>query len=351
MNPSNKHPGTAARGLRRTFVLLAASGLLTALLAAPGPALAQGLIEFSVGASTYTRYQVWDNGTGLRTLPFPQVPYELIHVTTQSYLGVGRLYLYPQADAQSNYNLWVWSEATGTSWPVTNFNNGVQTNNNWSSDSLDSFFSFTLVNNATGQTSLYRANVSAADIASSTFTPITVNDLGTPRVTYVTDWPNYVTYWWSHDGSSFYYVDPSNTTKIRVRAVGAGVPFGTDPIVFIAPTSLSVPRVGPPVDPMNPDRYVVAWSAGTGILAMDLVTSKWWWLATQTSTGLSSLRGPAFSPDGSTIAFGAIRTAKGASYPGVYAVPFGGGPLTKVTELPGSKSPGHVLVNNWNTGP
>src|SRR4051812_6284208 len=99
MTPSNTHPGTAPRGLRRVFLLQAACGLLAALLTAPAPTRAQGLIEFSVtDYNTSTRYQVGDNGAGLRTLPFPQVPYALIHVTAQSYSGVGRLYLYPQQD-------------------------------------------------------------------------------------------------------------------------------------------------------------------------------------------------------------------------------------------------------------
>ena len=52
MTPSNTHPGTAARGLRRAFLLQAAGGLLAALLAAPAPALAQpDVIHFSVVTS------------------------------------------------------------------------------------------------------------------------------------------------------------------------------------------------------------------------------------------------------------------------------------------------------------
>ena len=54
MTPSNSHPGAAARGPGPTFLLWATCGLLTYLLAAPAPALAQGLIEFSVGSGTYT---------------------------------------------------------------------------------------------------------------------------------------------------------------------------------------------------------------------------------------------------------------------------------------------------------
>jgi hypothetical protein len=53
MTPTNRHTGTAPRGSRRAFLLQAACGLLAALIAAPAPALAQGVIQFSVGASTF----------------------------------------------------------------------------------------------------------------------------------------------------------------------------------------------------------------------------------------------------------------------------------------------------------
>ena len=89
---------------------------------------------------------------------------------------------------------------------------------------------------------------------------------------------------------------------------------------------------------------------GTGILAIDLETSEWRWLATGSGTGLSQIRGPVFSPDGSLIAFGATRTdSKKIPYNGVYKVPFAGGTLTKVTELKGAKnSANYLTVNNWN---
>src|SRR5262245_17888172 len=62
MTPSNTNLRTAARWPRRTLLLQAAAGLLAALLAAPTPAPAQGVIQFSVGFSTFTRYRVNDNG-------------------------------------------------------------------------------------------------------------------------------------------------------------------------------------------------------------------------------------------------------------------------------------------------
>jgi hypothetical protein len=66
---------------------------------------------------------------------------------------------------------------------------------------------------------------------------------------------------------------------------------------------------------------------------------------------------PCFSPDGSHIAFGAVRTdSKATPYYGVYTVPvpFFGGPLTitKVTEIPGSNSKDgglFVTVHAWST--
>src|SRR4051794_12939519 len=108
MNPSNMPPRPAAQGLRRAFLLQAAFGLLTVLLAAPAPALAQGVIQFTVGLNTYTRYQVNVDGTGLRPLPFPPTVSNRINATTRSDYPGGRQYLYP-----SNGKLMVWSELSG----------------------------------------------------------------------------------------------------------------------------------------------------------------------------------------------------------------------------------------------
>jgi hypothetical protein len=95
MTPTNTRPRTAAREPRRAFLLHAASGLLAVLLAAQSPALAQGLIEFSVGVSPYTQYQVRDDGTGLRTLPFSPTSVNRVHATTRSDYPGGRQYLSP----------------------------------------------------------------------------------------------------------------------------------------------------------------------------------------------------------------------------------------------------------------
>jgi hypothetical protein len=215
----------------------------------------------------------------------------------------------------------------------------------WSNDGLDSFVSFILWNASTNENYTYRAHVSATEIASPTFQPIT---LGDPRLELVRYWGVGGTvgnwYWWNHDGSGFCYVDSINAANIRFTAVGGG-----DALVYAAPAQLSELRVIPPVDPLNPDRYLVA-TAGTGILAIDLHTSASWWLATGPG-GIGGPRGPCFSPDGSFIAFGNTRYgSKNTPYYGVYKVPFFGGPITPVTEVMGSsKTAAYPTVCNWNT--
>src|SRR4051794_20410897 len=121
MNPSTMHPRTAARGLRRAFIVLAACGLLTALLVAPAPALAQGVIQFSLGASTFTRYRVNDDGTNLKTLAFPQTGFYRISATTRSDYPGGRQYLYVADDGSNTASgaLKAWCEATGQSRALT----------------------------------------------------------------------------------------------------------------------------------------------------------------------------------------------------------------------------------------
>jgi hypothetical protein len=322
------------------------------LLAAPAPALAQNLIQFSVG---YTRYEVKDDRTGLTTLPFPQTGAPFIYATTRSYPLVGRLFTY-QAGLGNSNNVFVWCEATGQSKAVTDFQSplGVYPSGRlWSNDGQDSFVSFLLSNSTTGQSFTCRAHVSATDIASPTFQPVT---LGDPRLEMVSDFVAY--YWWNHDGSGFYYCDPRDATKIRLKSVGVGVTMDDDPVSFIAPFPVTQLRVIPPVDPHNLDRYLVAHTlnsglVGNGILAMDLGTSSWKWLAgpTPTWTG-SGIRTPCFSPDGTHVAFGNTRYAHGNSMPffGVYTVPLLGGPISApVAEVMGSNKTGGIAVNNWYT--
>jgi hypothetical protein len=344
MTPSNTHPGTSVRALRRAFLLQAVSGLLTALLAAPAPIFAQDVIHFIHGPSPYPLYKVNDDGTNLQQLTsFPQVGTYHVYASAQSSYPGGRQFLYPlQVVYGGPYNLMVWSEVSGQSKPLTNINGPLYVNfasARWSNDGLDSFVSFTLWNSVTNEYSTYRAHVSATDIASPTFQPIT---LGDSRLELVKYWGVGVLgywYWWNHDGSGFYYVDSSNGTNIWFKAVGGG-----DTLAYTAPAGLGEIMVSPVTD-----NHIVAGS-GNSILAVDLSTLTSWWIATGSGTGLSSIRGPAFSPDGSLVAFGAVRTAKGTYYPGVYKVPFAGGSVTKVTELQGMKGGGGYIDGvNWTT--
>jgi hypothetical protein len=364
MTPSNAHPGTAARGLRRAFLLQAACSLFTVLIAAPAPALAQNVIQFTVSASTDSRYEVKDDRTGFRTLPFPQAPGPRINATTRSDYPGGRQFTYPAALGNNN-NVFVWSEATGQSKAVTNIQGplGVVSSGGgmlWSNDGLDSFVSFILYNSTTSF--IYRAHVSATAIADPAFQPVT---LGDPRLEMVkSDFGRF--YWWNHSGSGFYYTDPRDATKIRLKTVGVGVTFDDDPVSFIAPFPVGELRVSPPVGLQDPDRYLVASTlnsglVGNGILAMDLGTStsppSWWWLAgPQPTFTVSGIRGPCFSPDGTHIAFGNTRYApthgnQAIPYYGVYTVPFSGGPISgPVAEVMGSsKTRLYTTVNNWYT--
>jgi hypothetical protein len=376
MTPSISGPGTVARGPRRAFLLHAASGLLTAVIAASAPAHAQeppNLIEFSVGLSTYTHYEVNDDRTGLRTLSIPYAGSKVYATTRNSYPG--RLYLYAvystAPSGQIYSNIMVWSEATGQSKAVTNFNAsapanpGVQPGWRWSNDGQDSFISFGLA--AAPWPIVYRASIAAADIASTGFQPIT--SLNDPRLQPVAQWSDNIgtAYWWNNSGSGFYYIDPRDTTKIRLKTVGVGATMDDDPVVFTVPTGTSsVLRVAPPVASLNPDRYLVTalpggrptFNSGGGILAIDLMTQSSWLLAPPNANGNlrnSFLGGmdPCFSPDGVHVAFGAVRTDSTATqYYGVYTLPFVGAPLTKpVTEIPGSKKDGGLLVtvHAWST--
>src|SRR3954454_14233290 len=116
MIPSNTHPGTVARGLRRAFLLQAASGLLTALLAAP--ALAQDAILFTVGYSTFTQYTVPSSGG--TAMPLTSLSTPSVHATTRSDYPGGRQFLFANGTSP-NRKVMVWSESSGQLTAVTNF--------------------------------------------------------------------------------------------------------------------------------------------------------------------------------------------------------------------------------------
>src|SRR4051794_25258509 len=117
MTASNKHPGTAARGLRRAF-LQAARGLLAVLLAIPAPALAQDVILFTVGYSTFTQYTVPSSGG--TAMPLTSLGTPSVHATTRSDYPGGRQFLFANGTSP-NRKVMVWSESSGQLTAVTNF--------------------------------------------------------------------------------------------------------------------------------------------------------------------------------------------------------------------------------------
>src|SRR4051794_32557502 len=117
MTSSNTHPRTATQWPRRAFLLQALGGLLTALLIAPNPALAQGVIQFSLNIST--RYRVNDDGTGLQPFAFPAPSSDMIIASTRSDHPGGRQYLY--VSGTTTGALMAWSEGTRQSKAVASF--------------------------------------------------------------------------------------------------------------------------------------------------------------------------------------------------------------------------------------
>src|SRR5436305_838833 len=102
MTPTNSIPGTASRGPRRVLPLLALSGLIAASLAAPAPAPAQGVIEFSVYiGSPWPVYEARADGTGFFSqVPIPQTVSTRTFSTARSDYPGGRQYHYARYDGQ-----------------------------------------------------------------------------------------------------------------------------------------------------------------------------------------------------------------------------------------------------------
>ncbi len=339
MTPSNRDPGTTARSLRRTF-LLAASGMLTVLFAAPAPAYAQGnqgVIYFRT--TDFTHYLVNGDGTNLQSIAAPS---NTTYASARSDYPGGRQYVYAREDGQipgtttSYGNLMVWNEA-GESKAVTEIDgplyhpseaNGVR----WSNDDLDSFLSFRLYDPSTGLYSIYRAHVTAAEIASVDFEPVTLND---SRLEFVAEFPPGVSvfYDWHPSNTKYYYIDPrvtkrSSNQKIRVKTVGIGATMDDDPIVFDGGGLLVQIRVSPV------NEQLVALAIGKGILSVNLVTYASGLIATENNKTFTNMNSPCFSPDGSLVAFGATRWVKNKGYRGISKVPFTGGTITTVTDTP-----------------
>jgi hypothetical protein len=276
-------------------------------------------------------------------------------VSTRSDYPGGRQYLHGAGATAGD--VWVWSESSQQSIQVTDLKTSMYlpSSSLWSNDGQDSFISFWLYDYSTNPTTnyLYRAHVSASDIASPTFQRVTHPD-PLNRLELVAVGPNVYWYWWNHypatdARSGYYYVDPIDTTKIRFHNIA----LGSDQVVYITGgVNLKFIRVVPPVDTMNPDRYIVARGDSKkvtgGLLAIDLATSTQWWLA----TGLTHLDGNgAFSPDGSMVAYGTEFVDKSRTpYYRVYSVPLAGGTSTLVGQVIGTKQDDtavEIVMTGW----
>src|SRR5262249_19058167 len=143
---------------------------------------------------------------------FPQTPRGSAYATARSDYPGGRQYLYspPWGTLPSGRiydNPRVWSAETGQTKAVTDTHAPLHVAGSpgirWSTDGQDGFVSFSLGDDSTGRISFYRAWVSAEEITSPTYRPITLADLGTPRLEYVADSVGGA-YCWSHDGSRIY---------------------------------------------------------------------------------------------------------------------------------------------------
>jgi len=200
----------------------------------------------------------------------------------------------------------------------------------------------------------YRAHVTAADIASDQYVPVTLND---PRLEFVAAWPAGVSAWfdWHPSNTKYYYIDPRIVTsgnnrvsqKVRVKFVGVGTTMDDDPIVYDG-GGLSLVQLR--VSPVN--EQLVVNALFTGILSVNLATNASGWIATE-SESLRDLNSPCFSPDGSSIAFGATRSVtatkpkKTTVYKGVYKIPFLSGPISPITETPLQGDPKIPLNWRW----
>jgi hypothetical protein len=355
MTSSDRHSGTATGSVRLAFLLPAAGALLAALLAAAAPALAQGptgVIHFRT--PDFTHYLVNGDGSNAPAV-FPAPASTTYSTTWDNYSG--HLYLHFRddgtipGDVDPYGNIMVWSDAAGQSKAVTEIHGPLYVisgnNARWSNDGLDSFVSFNLHDPATGLNAIYRAHVTAADIASADYLPITLDDLAPGgRLELVAAWQEglSVFYWWHPTNHKFYYIDPrvSRRTgnKIRVKFVGVGTSMDDDPIVYSSNSSLVQMRVSPV------NEQLVANAIGSGILSVNLVTLASGWIAAESKT-LGQLNSPCFSPDGSLVTFGAYRSIKGKVYSGIYKVAFTGGTITPATETPLPGDPKVPLNWNW----
>jgi hypothetical protein len=342
--------------VRRSLV-----GVLLAFLAAPVPALAQGMgvIYYRSGSPTTSTYQVNGDGTGQRLVAATP---EIQRPTSKSDYPGGHLFFWNQnvgtvpGTTQQYGNIMVWNEAGNTK-PLTAFTGPLYTTtwytrNKWSNDGQDTFFSFFVYDSMTTRYHVYRANVTAAQIADPGFAPLAPGDGRSEEITNWARLPN--EYAWHPSGTKLYYVDQriSGRFLIRMKIVGVGLTEDDDLVLFDqAVTGIRAFTVfaSPTREQLVCESANPATGDWLGLISLDPTAGTWSWLIKDTprsATGLISIANPQFSPDGTGITFGAERYVSpkgGGTYIyGLYKMPANGPPAVLLTELPSNglfKSP------------
>jgi hypothetical protein len=352
---SARATGPRGRPITSPAVRRSLLGLLLALLAAPVPAIAQGMgvIYYRSGSPTTPTYQVNGDGTGQRlvaTTPEIQRP------TSRADYPGGRLFFWNQpvgtvpATTQQYGNIMVWNQAGNTK-PVTAFTGPLYTTtwytrNKWSNDGQDTFFSFYVYDSATARYHVYRANVTAAEVADPSFQALAPGDA---RLEEVTNWSGLSDdYTWDRFGTRLYYLDMRDLDrrKVRVKVVGVGLTEDDDAVLFDQRVTGLRPILTVSASPTRAQLVFPADNPTTGakgLISLDTTTGAWKSLITEPAInvfGLSRIVSPMFSPDGTGIAFGDQRyVKKGNTYvPGVYKMSADGGPTFLLTEAPSGGS-------------
>jgi hypothetical protein len=302
-----------------------------------------------------TLYRVNGDGTGQSLLA--TTPADLQRPTARSDYRGGRRFFWNQnvgtipGTSLGYDNIMVWNQAGGTK-RLTAFNGPLYTptyytRNLWSNDGQDSFFSFFVYDATTARYHVFRANVTAAQVADPGFQPLVPGD---PRLEVITDWTSLTEDCsWHHSGSKLYYLDSRVTGqwKVRVKVMGDGLTQDNAPVLFDQGTTGVRPEfiVASPTS----EQLVVAGTNLTtgvaGLISFDPTTGAWAWLITDAALkqpGLSSIGQTKFSPDDTGITFGAQRfvsnsNKKGGTYvyaQGIYKMPANGGPPILLTESP-----------------
>jgi hypothetical protein len=327
--------------------------LFFALFLAPGPALAQGMGVIYYRSGT-TFYQVNGDGTGQSLVA--TTPTTIQRPTASSSYPGGRIFFWnqtvgtiPGQTSGTTYgNIMVWNQS-GTTKQLTAFNGPLYTptyytRNLWSNDGQDFFFSFFVYDNATSHWHVYRANVTAAQVADPSFQPLAPGDA---RLEVVTDWVHSSDeYAWHPSGTKLYYLDQRVTGqwKVRRKVVGVGLTEDDDLVLFSQGITGIRPQPALVASPTSEQLVFNGYNpttGATGLISLDPTTGAWTWIIQEVAAGkpgLSIIGNPKFSPDGTGITFGAKRfvsSKKGGTYVyGLYKMPANGGPTILLTESP-----------------